>query len=42
MMTRRPPLRFVANGNVPLGTICNVVPKQILKSETLVVKVLNY
>jgi hypothetical protein len=41
MMTRRPPLRFVANGSVPLGTICKVVPKQILKSATLLVSKLN-
>lgn len=26
---------FVLSGNVPLGTICNVVPKQILKSAKL-------
>lgn len=35
-MTRRPALYFfVFKGKVPLGTICNVVPRQILRSATL-------
>ena len=34
-MTSLPPFRLVARGNVPLGTICRVVPKQMLKSAAL-------
>ena len=36
-MTSLPPRRFVASGSVPLGTICSVVPRQMLRSAALVV-----
>ena len=34
-ITRRPPYFFVYKGRLPLGIICNVVPRHILKSATL-------
>lgn len=34
-MTRRPPYFFVYKGRLPLGMICNVVPKHMLRSATL-------
>lgn len=34
-MTSLPPCFLVANGKLPLGTICSVVPKHIFKSATL-------
>lgn len=34
-ITSFPPYLAVSNGRLPLGIICNVVPRHILKSATL-------
>lgn len=34
-ITRRPPYFFVYKGRLPLGIICKVVPKHMLRSATL-------